>query len=148
VQFAVKATAFRLRVTDSQEALAYPELMRTTGSFKELLVWQRSIELVTAIYTVSRQFPRDEIYALTNQIRRAAVSIPSNIAEGHGRRTAREFSMFLRNANGSLKEVETQLIVAGKLGYINSVTEQGIAKTIEEVGRMLHGLIQYQSARG
>jgi four helix bundle protein len=88
------------------------------GSFQDLRVWQRSMELVTAIYKVTQQFPRDEIYSLTSQIRRAAISIPSNIAEGHGRGTTREFAMFLRNANGSLKELETQLILAQNLGFI------------------------------
>ena len=118
-----------------------------TGSFQDLRVWQRSIELVTAIYKVTKQFPRDEIYALTSQIRRAAVSVSSNIAEGHGRGTTREFAMFLRNANGSLKEVETQLIVAQRLGFVTKENTSSTELIVQDVGRMLHGLIKYQTNR-
>jgi four helix bundle protein len=115
------------------------------GSFRELRVWQRSMELVTTVYEITKQFPRDEIYGLTSQIRRAAVSVPSNIAEGHGRGTTREFAMFLRNANGSLKEVETQVLVSRRLNYIDSPTEISILEIVSDVGRMLHGLMQYQA---
>lgn len=105
------------------------------------------MDLVTAIYEVTRCFPRDEIYALTSQFRRAAVSVPSNIAEGHGRRTAREFTMFLRNANGSLKELETQLLVARRLGYIDAESELDVQLVADDVGKMLLGLLRYQASR-
>jgi four helix bundle protein len=118
-----------------------------TGSFQDLRVWQRSIELVISIYALTKQFPRDEIYALTSQIRRAAISVSSNIAEGHGRGTTREFAMFLRNANGSLKEVETQLIVAYRLGFITKELASGTELIVQDVGRMLHGLIKYQTSK-
>jgi four helix bundle protein len=117
------------------------------GSFQDLRVWQRSMELVTSIYKVTQQFPRDEIYSLTSQIRRAAISIPSNIAEGHGRGTTREFAMFLRNANGSLKELETQLILAQNLGFIPKEHASNTELIVQDVGRMLHGLIKYQTSR-
>lgn len=105
------------------------------------------MELVTSIYKVTQQFPRDEIYSLTSQIRRAAISIPSNIAEGHGRGTTREFAMFLRNANGSLKELETQLILAQNLGFIPKEHASNTELIVQDVGRMLHGLIKYQTSR-
>jgi four helix bundle protein len=117
------------------------------GSFKDLRVWQRSMDLVSVVYQTSRNFPKDELYSLANQIRRAAVSISSNIAEGHGRKSPKEFAMFLRNANGSLREVETQVLVAERLGYIDAATTMQVIDLIEEVARMLYGLIQYQSRR-
>ena len=110
--------------------------------FQDLLVYQKSRALATEIQVLTGKFPRDEIYALTSQIQRAAVSVCSNIAEGHGRGTAREFSMFLRNANGSLKEVETQPIIANKLRYIDQESTSAAVAIVEDVGRMLHGLIK------
>src|SRR5476649_2593013 len=106
--------------------------------YKDLLVWQKAIALVTQVYVVMRGFPREELYGLTSQIRRAAVSVPSNIAEGQGRRTAGEFRQFLGIAKGSLAELDTQLLIAQNLRYLtdpNPVLEQ-----LCEVGRMLSGL--------
>ena len=87
--------------------------------FKELKVWQKSIELVTEIYTISKDFPKEEIYGLTSQIRRSAVSISSNIAEGCGRKTGKDFSNFLGIALGSAFEFETQLIICKNIQFIN-----------------------------
>ena len=88
-------------------------------SYRDLIVWQKSIDLVTAVYELVKLFPREELYALSSQIRRAVVSIPSNIAEGHNRNSDKEFVQFLCIARGSLGELETQLIIAEKLNYTN-----------------------------
>ena len=87
-------------------------------SYRELIVWQKAIDLVVAIYRITQSFPREEAFGLTSQLRRAAVSIPSNIAEGQGRRSAKEFQRFLDIARGSLQEVETQLLIANRLHYL------------------------------
>lgn len=89
------------------------------GNFKELIVWQKSVDLVTEIYRITEVFPKSEIYGLTSQIRRASVSIPSNIAEGHSRRSSVDYIQFLKIARGSLAELETQLIIARKLDFID-----------------------------
>jgi four helix bundle protein len=81
-------------------------------SYRDLVVWQKSMQLVTDIYRITKAFPKEEIYGLTSQIRRAAVSIPSNIAEGQGRRTSSEFHQFLGHARGSIMELETQILIA------------------------------------
>lgn len=88
-------------------------------SYRDLLAWQKAMDLVISIYKVSALFPKEEKYSLTQQIRRAVVSVPSNIAEGYGRKHRGDYTHHLSIANGSLKEVETQLIVAGRLVYIN-----------------------------
>ena len=108
--------------------------------YKELVAWQKSIVLVERIYRATQCFPQDEIYGLTNQLRRAAVSVPSNIAEGQGRGTAAEFDRFLRIANGSRQEVETQLLVANRLGYLDNATLVPALELVEEVGRIIAGL--------
>ena len=107
--------------------------------YKSLLVWQKAIALVTEVYVVTRSFPRDELYGLTSQIRRAAVSIPSNIAEGQARLTPGEFRQFLGVARASLAEMDTQLIIAENLGYL---TETGpLFEQVAEVSRMISGLL-------
>jgi four helix bundle protein len=87
--------------------------------YRDLIVWQKAIDLVEDVYQVTARFPREELYGLTIQLRRAAVSIPSNVAEGHGRASTRDFLHFLSISHGSLKEVETQIIVAERLKYID-----------------------------
>src|ERR1700682_299934 len=87
-------------------------------NYQELIAWQKAVGLVEAVYLASRTFPREEIYGLTSQIRRAAVSVPSNIAEGQGRRTTLDFLRHLSIAYGSLREVETQILIARRLKYI------------------------------
>ena len=108
--------------------------------YKNLLVWQKAIALVTQVYVATKSFPKEELYGLTSQIRRSAVSIPSNIAEGQGRLTSGEFRHFLGLARGSLAELETQLIIATNLGYISDVDVLFIQ--ISEIGRMLSGLLK------
>ena len=91
------------------------------ANFKELLVWQKSIDFVTEIYRITETFPKAEIYGLISQIRRAAVSIPSNIAEGNSRRSKTDYLQFLKIARGSCAEVETQLIISKNLGFLMRV---------------------------
>jgi len=110
-------------------------------SFHDLVAWQKSMELVTETYKVSQKFPKEEIFGLTSQIRRAAVSIPSNIAEGRGKSSAGEFQQFLYHAKGSLAEVETQIIIAINLGYLATEEVSHIMELIARVGRLLHGLL-------
>jgi four helix bundle protein len=109
-------------------------------NYKDLIAWQKAMVLVTEIYRVTRDFPGSELYGLTNQLRRAAVSIPSNIAEGQGRGGSREFERYLRIANGSQQEVETQLLIAANLGYLDGCILPELIAKIAELGRILSGL--------
>ena len=108
-------------------------------NYQELIVWQRAIDLVEDVYRSSRDFPREEIYSLTSQIRRAAVSIPSNIAEGQGRRTTSDFLRHLSIAYGSLSE--TQVLIAGRLKYVAQTRLSVLMDRSAEVGRLLNGLM-------
>ena len=108
--------------------------------YAELKVWQKSVAFVTQIYICTASFPKEEIYGLTSQIRRAAVSIPSNIAEGASRESSKDFLRFISISNGSLAELQTQLIIARNLGFINNEKLSAIRDTGEEIGRMLNGL--------
>src|SRR5262245_37018366 len=108
-------------------------------SYKDLIAWQKAIRLVTEVYRITSTFPRDERFGLTNQIRRSAVSIPSNIAEGQGRLSVGEFRQFLGIAKGSIHELETQLIIARELGYLD--TTNPIFEQLNEVARLLNGLL-------
>ena len=110
-------------------------------SYRDLLAWQKSMELVTNIYRTTQQFPDCERYGLTAQLRRAAVSVPSNIAEGQGRLSSGEFKQFLGHARGSLLEVETQILIAQGLGYIRPVESDFLLHQAAEVGRIVNGLI-------
>lgn len=114
----------------------------TVQSYKDLIVWQRAMELVTDVYRVTKAFPKEELYGLTNQVRRAAVSIPSNIAEGQARKGTAEFRNFLSIARGSLAEVETQLLIARNLNYLDQTTLDQLMSTHSEIGKMLNSLIQ------
>jgi len=107
---------------------------------RDLEVWQKAMQLVTDIYHETVAFPRSEVYGLTNQVRRAAVSVPSNIAEGCGRSSKKEFAHFLCNARGSLLEVETQLEIAKNLGYLSDKSASEFLLKTNEIGRMLNGL--------
>jgi len=109
---------------------------------KDLDVWKTSVEMVTNVYQVTRNFPKEEIYGLTNQMRRAAVSVPSNIAEGAGRNSSKEFIQFLNFSTGSLSELETQLIISYNLKYINDEQKQNMDIQINTIFKMLSGLIQ------
>lgn len=108
---------------------------------KDLDVWKESIELVTSVYALTSSFPREEMFGLAHQMRRAAVSIPSNIAEGAARQGEREFMHFLHISLGSASELESQVIIAGKLNYLGE-TDQ-LLKKVEMVQKMLHGLIRH-----
>lgn len=112
---------------------------------QELKVWQEAMSLVIDIYRVTKEFPREEIYALTSQMRRAAVSVPSNIAEGAARTGDREFLQFLSIARGSLSELETQLILAGDLGYWKK--DQIVEDKVGMVFALLGGLIKSLQGR-
>lgn len=109
-------------------------------SYKDMIVWQRGIELVLACYQCTQDFPTHERYCLTQQIRRAAVSIPSNIAEGQGRWHRGEFLHHISISRGSLQELETLLLIAEHLGYASAVKLETLRGFCEEVGRMLSGL--------
>jgi four helix bundle protein len=113
-----------------------------SGSYREIKLWQKAIELVVDIYSCTRSFPREELYGLAGQLRRAAVSIASNIAEGKGRRTDREFLQFLHHARGSVFEVETQLTIASRLGYMPEAEVLRLGHSASEIARMLNGLIK------
>ena len=107
---------------------------------RDLIAWQKAMVLVTDIYRVTRNFPKDEAYGLTSQIRRAAVSVPSNLAEGHGRTSRKEFHRFIGQARGSLVEVETQLEIACNLGYLSEPAAHDLLAKASEVGRVVNGL--------
>jgi four helix bundle protein len=113
--------------------------MRST-SYRDLIAWQQAIELVDLIYACSRHWPRDEVYGLTSQIRRAAVSVAANIAEGQGRNGDREFVNHLGIAHGSLCEVETLLVIARRQSYVSAEDESSILSTTTRVASLIHGL--------
>ena len=110
-------------------------------TYRDLVAWQRAMELVTAVYRASAAFPKREVYGLSSQLRRSAVSVPSNIAEGKGRHSKREYVMFLYRARGSLLEAETQLEIAMNLEYIPREMFESLYEQCASVGRALHGLI-------
>lgn len=115
-------------------------------SYKELIVWQKSISLCEKVYKLTEDFPKSEIYGLTSQIRRAVVSIPSNIAEGRYRGTRKDFVQFLRIAYGSTAELETQLEIARLLKYINESNNREIGILITEISKILLVMIKKLSA--
>lgn len=108
--------------------------------FKDLIVWQKSMELVAEVYRLVKKLPKEELFALSNQITRSAISIPSNIAEGQGRNTAKEFNHFLAIAKGSKAELETQLLLCVKINYLNNSEIEIAINLIQEVGKMLYSL--------
>lgn len=110
--------------------------------FKELIVWQKSMDLSEEVYRLTRSFPSHELYALTNQIRRAVVSVPSNIAEGQARNSTAEFGHFLSIARGSLAEVETQLLLAIRFKYLSETDTTQSLDLITQVGKMLNTLMK------
>ncbi|MGO9936998.1 MAG: four helix bundle protein [Terracidiphilus sp.] len=110
-------------------------------SFRDLLVWQKSMDLTTSIYCITQSFPREEIFGLTSQLRRSAISIPSNIAEGQGRLNTREFRQFLGVARGSNCELQTQLEIARRLGLGNSQLLNDAESLSHEVGKMIYAIL-------
>jgi four helix bundle protein len=111
-------------------------------TYRDLEVWQKSMDLVVEVYEVSKLFPKEEQFGLTNQIRRAAVSVPSNIAEGQGRLHEADFLRFLSIARGSLTETETQLMIAMRLAYVSKDQVRQAWILAQQVGRLLNGLIR------
>ncbi len=111
-------------------------------SYRDLKVWQRSMELSVAIYDLTRKFPPDELYGLTSQLRRAAVSIASNLAEGYGRASRPEFRRFVAIARGSALEVETQLMLACRLGFVSQARMKAAQGATEEIAKMLWVLME------
>lgn len=112
------------------------------ASYQDPRVWQNAMDLVERVYGESQNFPKAEIYGLTSQMRRAAVSIPSNIAEGKGRSTDRDRSLFFCHARGSLLELETQILIAQRLKYMTPERAEPLIKLSNELGRMLNSLLQ------
>lgn len=110
---------------------------------EKLDVWMKSMDLVVRIYEATEDFPKEEKFGLTSQIRRAAVSVPANIAEGAGRRSEKEFAYFLSNAQGSSSEVETELLIAHRLGYLNRDVYAELQTSLDKIGQMLHGLARH-----
>ena len=118
------------------------QFAKEVRSYRDLIVWQKEFDLVAHIYECTQRFPREELYGLVSQLRRAAVSVPSNIAEGHSRVSTGEFRQFLGHAQGSLVEIETQLLIANRLRYINADETAKLLRHRDEIGRMLTGLLR------
>ena len=113
---------------------------KAAQNFKDLLVWQRGMELAKRVYEMTRTFPSDERFGLVAQMRRCAVSIPSNIAEGQARHTTGEFVQFISHSEGSLAELETQLRLSLDLGYCDTIETEGLLVFMEELRKMLNSL--------
>lgn len=126
----------------SEEGSAVDRERAKIRNFKDLEIWQRGLDLATSVYSITSEFPKEEVYGLTSQMRRAAVSVPSNIAEGFNRRSNRDYARFLYIALGSLGELETQTRIARNLEYVASSTAEATATEIDEIQRMTRNLIK------
>ena len=111
-------------------------------SFRDLKIWQKGIELVKEVYKITKNFPKEEQYGLSSQMRRAAVSIPSNVAEGFRRRHNKEYKQFLNISLGSSAELETQIVIAKELEYIEGSKEKELVELIDHISRMISNLIK------
>lgn len=111
-------------------------------SYKDLIVWQKSLILIKLVYKATESFPRDEIWALTSQIKRSSISVASNIAEGSAKRSTREFIRFLNISYGSLAELEAQLLISVELKFISQENVKPLIDLANEIGRMINGLIR------
>src|SRR5579872_6900721 len=132
----------RLHLCASRRVRSYTgEVLPMPGSYRELIAWQKAMVLVREIYLATREFPKEEMYGLKSQLRRASVSVPSNIAEGQARYSRREFHDFLNNARGSLAEVETQIMLANDLGHLSLKESEALLARAAQLGRILNGLI-------
>ena len=114
---------------------------------RDLIAWQKAMGLVTEVYKITQTFPKQELYGLTSQIRRSAVSVPSNLAEGHGRNSRKEFHQFVGQARGSLVELETQLEIALNLGYVRKDLAEALLEKASEVARLVNGLRDWTASR-
>ena len=110
-------------------------------SYRQLIAWQKAVDFTAEVYRVTRAFPKEELYGVTSQLRRAAVSVPSNIAEGQGRQSTGEFRQFLGHARGSLLETETQILLSERLEYLDHRTTESLLARAAKVGRILNGLM-------
>lgn len=115
---------------------------RKIESYKDLIVWQKGIELVNEIYAITKRFPKEEMFGITNQMRRAAVSVPANIAEGWGRNSTKNYIQFVRVSRGSLYELETMLVIAENQHYIDDGIKISLSGKMDELGKMLNKLLQ------
>ena len=115
---------------------------------EKLDLWKKAIDFVLTVYEETQSLPKDERFGLTAQIRRAAVSIPANIAEGAARKSTKEFANFLSIAQGSASELETELLIAHRLGYLDEVAYRKLRSEIDDIGRMITGLSQYLKKKG
>ncbi len=115
-------------------------------SYRDLVVWQQAMDLAVAIYGATKGWPKEEMYGLTSQVRRAVTSVPANIAEGYGRENRGSYQQFLRIAQGSLKEVETHLLIAERVGLTNSASLEPLLEMSESVGKLLRLLIRKLSS--
>lgn len=113
-----------------------------TRNYRDLIVWQKSMDLVEEIYRLTKLLPKEEIFGISNQLRRAAISVPSNIAEGNGRNSLKEYARFLSIARGSKAETETQLEICVRLGYFSADQTHSTFVLCDEIGKMLHSMIQ------
>ncbi len=110
------------------------------NSYRDLRVWQLGMDLAAECYEVTKPFPREELFAMTSQIRRASASIPANIAEGHGRGSRKEYRQFLRTAQASLRELETHLLLSARVKLLPEASATPLLKTADQLGRMLQAL--------
>ena len=122
--------------------------MTSLKSYQELIAWKKSMDLAEQVYRVTRTFPKEELYGLTSQVRRAAVSVPSNIAEGQSQSSTSDFLRFLAIARGSLAELETQLLLATRVGYLGEPDLQATVALATEVGRLTAGLMRSLRSEG
>ena len=118
------------------------ETVEKIVSFKQLRIWQKGMEIVRKIYQLSRKFPNEELYGLTSQMRRSAISIPSNIAEGFKRNHSKEYTQFLHIAQGSAAELETQLIISRELGFTSEKESEDISEALDHLSKMITVLLK------
>lgn len=124
-----------------------PKQKPPVRSYRDLIVWKKGIELAKRIYTITKKFPSSEVYGLTNQLRRAAVSIPSNIAEGQSRQSTKEFIHFLHISLGSLSELDTQIVISKELDYVPESDCQSVLDAIIEMRKMIYAMIHQLPGR-
>ena len=117
-------------------------MKQTVRSYRDLLAWQEGMNLAEQCYHLTRDYPKAELYGMTSQIRRASASIPANIAEGNGREMTQDYIRFLRIAQGSLKELETHLLLSARVGLTNQQTIQPLLMKCQQVGKLIRGLIR------
>ena len=136
-----------MRKTAAGTCILETKASRRVRSYRDLVVWQKAMELCSLTYRATARFPGEERFGLVSQMRRAAVSIPSNIAEGFGRLTTKDYQHFLATARGSARELETQILIASDLGYLSRVEAEACESLTTEVSRMLTAIISSLSRK-